>query len=273
MIEINTPGVDIDKIKACIEEEIEQYKRINDGKDLKSIPYQYDFKQAEKLTIDNCVSKESLLQFHGQEFINRAYISILHREPDFQGKAIYLDKLQNGQLTKIEILGRLRYSKEGRLKKVHIKNLLFPFLFKIFFKIPVLGWGLRIIAGILNFPVILMNIQRIENTAIARYSLMEEKDKNTQALILKLDEDIESIKTDIIQARSDLEKEVSSVKTDLLKQITDNKITLLDMQRRIQILLEEARKRFPEPISNDQLSNMVKEEEHLFDAMYPGNGK
>ncbi len=215
--------------------------------------------------IDNCVSKETLLLFHGPEFIDKAYISILSREPDVEGGAIYLDKLQNGRLTKIDILGRLRYSKEGRLKKVYIKNLLFPFLLKTSFKIPVLGWGLKIIAGILNLPIILMNIQRIENTAIARYSLWEEKDKKSQALILKLDEKLDE---KIERARFDLEKEVSSVKTDLLKQIKDNKITLLDMQRRTQTLLEEARKRFSEPISNEQLVNMVKEEDHLFDAMY-----
>ncbi|CCK79575.1 methyltransferase domain-containing protein [Desulfobacula toluolica] len=268
MIEIDTPGVDIDKIKACIQEELEQYKTVNGGRSFKSIPCPSDFKSAEQWRIDDCVSKETLLQFHGPEFINKAYISILHRKPDFQGKAIYLDKLQNGQLTKIEILGRLRYSREGRLKKVYIKNLLFPFLLKTFFKIPALGWGLRIMAGIFNLPIILMNIQRIENTSIAHYSLMEEKDKNTRTLILKLDEDIQSLKTDSIQARSDLAKEVSLVKTDLLKQIKDNTITLLDMQRRIQTHLEEARKRFPEPISNDQLVHVVKEEDHLFDAMY-----
>ena len=40
------------------------------------------------------------------------------------------------------------------------------------------------------------------------------------------------------------------------------------MERRLVLLLEEARKRLPEPISEEQIREMVKEEDHLLDALY-----
>ena len=43
---------------------------------------------------------------------------------------------------------------------------------------------------------------------------------------------------------------------------------IVDMERRLVLLLEEARKRLPEPISEEQIREMVKEEDHLLDALY-----
>jgi 2-polyprenyl-3-methyl-5-hydroxy-6-metoxy-1,4-benzoquinol methylase len=43
---------------------------------------------------------------------------------------------------------------------------------------------------------------------------------------------------------------------------------LIDQERRLGLLLEEARKRLPKPLSTVQLKKMVAEEDHLLDAMY-----
>jgi len=259
MIEINTPEINIDEINARIEAEVQQHKKANhfievtdftdSGTDFKSVPN---------------ANKDYFLQFYGQDFINTAYASILHRKPDSQGGKIYLEKLQNGELTKVDIIGRLRYSSEGRRKKVLVKGLLLPFMLQTFFKIPVLGWGLRVITGVLNLPIILKNIQKIENEAIAQNRFIGENTEKTLFHIFELRDDIENLKDEIIQVRAARKTEFA----ELSKQIKDHKITLLDMQRRVQILLEDARKMLPEPISNEQLKNMVKEEDHIFDAMY-----
>ena len=55
---------------------------------------------------------------------------------------------------------------------------------------------------------------------------------------------------------------------DILRQVRDHKLNILDQQRRLMFLLEEARKRFPEPISTDQVREMLTEEDHILDAMY-----
>jgi SAM-dependent methyltransferase len=51
-------------------------------------------------------------------------------------------------------------------------------------------------------------------------------------------------------------------------QILDHKHNILDQHRRLTLLLDEARKRLPEPISTDQIERMVSEEDHLLDAFY-----
>lgn len=273
MIKIDMPGVDIDKIKDCIQQEVAQYKAagkeksFEPGPDFESSLPPFDDTLDLLLTIDGCVDKEQLMQFHGEDFINKAYMLILRREPDDQGKAIYLDKLHNGVLTKIEVLGRLRYSIEGRIKQVKINNLLLPFLLKTAFKIPVLGRGLRIISAIINLPVILQSIQRIENTAIARYELMDKRDRITQERISRLDREIERLDSDITRSRCEL-------KADLLKRIKENKIAIVDLQRRLQIRLEEAEKGQKESDHRPVSSNMPPASGNdnawgpLYDAMY-----
>jgi SAM-dependent methyltransferase len=51
-------------------------------------------------------------------------------------------------------------------------------------------------------------------------------------------------------------------------QTRDIKRNLLDQERRIGLLLEEARKRLPKPISTKQIKTMLQEEDHLLDSMY-----
>jgi SAM-dependent methyltransferase len=50
--------------------------------------------------------------------------------------------------------------------------------------------------------------------------------------------------------------------------LTDLRLNILDQGRRVGLLLEEARKRLPAPLSNDQLKTMVAEEDHFLDSMY-----
>jgi len=55
---------------------------------------------------------------------------------------------------------------------------------------------------------------------------------------------------------------------DILRQTRDHKLNILDQQRRLMFLLEEARKRLPEPISTDQIKAMLTEEDQVLNAMY-----
>lgn len=102
------------------------------------------------------------LSFHDSLFIRNAYRGILGREPDAHGYAHYLTKLRNGVFNKIEILGRLRYSTEGRYLAKPVKGLFIPFVFNIIFKIPVVGYAVRLGVGILQLPRIIKNIYGYE---------------------------------------------------------------------------------------------------------------
>ncbi len=64
------------------------------------------------------------LDYQDREFIEHAYRGIWRREPDEQGLDNFLSKLRTGKLTRIEILGKLRYSAEGRAREIVVKGLL-----------------------------------------------------------------------------------------------------------------------------------------------------
>src|SRR4030042_3708997 len=83
---------------------------------------------------------KDLLNYHNEEFIRRAYLAVLKREPDPKGAGFYLELLTKGKTSKIDIIGRLRYSEEGKQKKVHIPGLVwFCFIHRIM-RVPILGY-------------------------------------------------------------------------------------------------------------------------------------
>lgn len=291
MNKTDNPKINIDKIMSSIREEVRQqkdkaYQRSTGREETLFSPTQPLLIPAITSTAHSMPHKKSyllndFLGRHDSDFIYNAYFSILGRAPD-PGSKLYLARLRNGMLTKVDIMGRLRYSREGRNKKIPVKGLLLPFMRQTFFKIPVLGWGLRIITGVLNFPVILKNIQVMENAAFTQIHLVKEESEKRFLHITKLQEEIcqaqsiqkkkikelAALQEETRQAQSIQKRELKEALAELSKQIKGHKLTTLDTQRRVQLLLEEARKRLPEPISTVQIKEMAKEEDHLFDAMY-----
>ena len=72
------------------------------------------------------------LKFNDQDFVVNAYYGILRRMPDATGLNYFLDKIRQGSFTKIEALGRIRYSSEGRSIGVKVRGLLLPLLVNLF---------------------------------------------------------------------------------------------------------------------------------------------
>ncbi|MCK8601074.1 methyltransferase domain-containing protein [Desulfoferrobacter suflitae] len=102
------------------------------------------------------------LQFHDRDFIVNAYRGLLLRDPDIPSLDYYLARLRDASQSKTEILGRLRFSPEGRLKGVKVSGLIIPLTATMLYKIPIIGWIIRVITGILRLPVIIRNMSRFE---------------------------------------------------------------------------------------------------------------
>ena len=103
-----------------------------------------------------------LLGYPDERFLYNAYQAILRREPDQQGLPIYLSRLRQGSLSKIDILGGLRFSAEGRRAGVRIHGLLAPWLLHAAYRVPVLGSLMALVSVLLRPGKIIQRLRSLE---------------------------------------------------------------------------------------------------------------
>ncbi|TQR43696.1 methyltransferase domain-containing protein [Paenibacillus popilliae] len=157
---------------------------------------------------------KEFLDFHDEQFVINAYRGILHRVPDSEGLHYYLTKLRTGSLTKIDILGRLYFSREAKKEKVKIKGLIAPFAFHSLYKVPVLGYLLNLGVSLMRLPKIVKSINEFQSHMYVQ---------QTQQVEVKN------------QLATDLEKDwecwelYSRNLTDKLRQVEQELISKLDM--------------------------------------------
>jgi len=157
------------------------------------------------------------LQHHDKEFVINAYRGILGRPADAGGDSYFLEALQSGKMTKAEILGRLRYSPEGRARKTKVRGLLPSFCIQSLFKIPVLGYFCRLIVSIFNLPTIVRNLQIIEASSAAQWQRQKNGLREWTDMVEKeIDEVVEHQRA----LRSSLEQRVEEMELETLKEET-----------------------------------------------------
>lgn len=104
-----------------------------------------------------------LLDRHDQDFLYTAYQAILGRRPDASGQHTYLGGLRAGRLSKIDILGRLRFSREGREQRVVVRGLLPLWLAHTAYRLPVLGDLLAWLSALVRLPRLVKQSSHFEN--------------------------------------------------------------------------------------------------------------
>jgi SAM-dependent methyltransferase len=110
---------------------------------------------------------KDFLDYHDEDFVRNAYRAMLGREPDAEGGRRFLAMLRSGEFAKAEILGRIRYSPEGRAAGVRVSGLLIPFTLRTLRRTPVLGYVLGIVQYVLRLPTIVRNHERLETVVFA----------------------------------------------------------------------------------------------------------
>lgn len=80
-----------------------------------------------------------LLEASDETFVATAYRALLRREPDQGGLTHYLGLLRTGAMSKVEVLGELRWSHEGRARSVHVDGLLAPYMLQKWQRKPLIG--------------------------------------------------------------------------------------------------------------------------------------
>src|SRR5450631_622014 len=102
------------------------------------------------------------LSYYDEDFVRNAYRGLLGREPDAEGARRFLTALRTGDLAKVEVLGRIRFSPEGRAAGVRVSGLRFPFAMRTLRRIPVLGYVLGIIQHLFRLPNIVRRHDQLQ---------------------------------------------------------------------------------------------------------------
>ncbi|OLE55099.1 MAG: hypothetical protein AUG51_05575 [Acidobacteria bacterium 13_1_20CM_3_53_8] len=115
-----------------------------------------------------------LLKYHDRNFIQNAYLAILKRGPDATGYQGFIESLRSGRLNKVDVLARLRYSREGRAKRVQIEGLFVPAALRLVYRIPVLGYMARFVVGLARLPSYIKHQQQFEAHVAAQQDQLVE---------------------------------------------------------------------------------------------------
>lgn len=106
-----------------------------------------------------------LLRFDDMEFIEVAYRALLHREPDVLGLDDYLNALRGGSASKVEILGSIRFSAEGRRCGIHVDGLLLPYKLHQWRRRRLVGPVLGSLMAVARLPRLALHLQSMEAKA------------------------------------------------------------------------------------------------------------
>lgn len=94
---------------------------------------------------------DDLLAYHDEVFVRVGFQSILRREPDAEGFRHFLDSLRAGA-SKVDILGRMRYSEEGRRHNTEVFGLRLRYALQRSYLWPIIGKPLRLLAALVQLP-------------------------------------------------------------------------------------------------------------------------
>jgi hypothetical protein len=149
-----------------------------------------------------------LARFAGPAFVDNAYRTILGREPDAEGFAQQMAALGAGT-NKIEILGDLRYSAEGRQRGVAIAGLRPRYLVAKLGRVPVVGAIVQWIVAALSLPHLLRHQRATEASLAVNFGEVR------SALAIA-----EQRFADAEQRDQDLRRDLSSAVDELSERIT-----------------------------------------------------
>ena len=113
---------------------------------------------------DSVYDLADLLAFEDREFVHVAYLALVCRPADRSGLTSYLRLLRAGR-EKVWILGRIRWSAEGRRVGVTVRGLWLRYLWSRLFLLPFVGWVFDLIVAAVTLPVVAKRA-RIHSSAL-----------------------------------------------------------------------------------------------------------
>jgi O-antigen chain-terminating methyltransferase len=108
------------------------------------------------------------LAYYDEEFLQRVYRGVLRRNPDSTGCASFLQALRANALSRIEVLGRIRYSREGRAADVAVNGLAVRFALRSMRRLPLIGRLVGIVQYVVRLPDVIASHERFEGEIARR---------------------------------------------------------------------------------------------------------
>jgi SAM-dependent methyltransferase len=215
------------------------------------------------------------LKYHDQDFVLNAYRGILQREADPAGLHAHLEELRTGRVSKVELLGRFRYSPEGRMKGTRVRGLGLRFIAQAIFKIPVLGYVGRWVNAIIMLPVIVGNFQKLDFYSHTQFAHLDIQDHRLNQLIATKSEHVEvqQLTEDVRHLRESKadQADVRAILPQIAqvsKDVKDQRRLSLEQERALRAFLEEARKPTAGTLTSELQKEISDEEDHLLDGFY-----
>lgn len=122
-------------------------------------------------------SLAELLAYYDRDFVRNAYLVLLKRDADVAGLNERLLKLQSHQVSRIEMLVRLRYGPEGRQHQTRVRGLLRAFFIERICAIPVLGVIPRYLVAVFRLPRLMREIEDLRGLVAMRRNESLERDR------------------------------------------------------------------------------------------------
>src|SRR6266567_8756087 len=205
-----------------------------------------------------------LLKYHDRAFIQNAYLAILKRGPDATGFHQFMDALRSGRMNKIDVLARLRYSAEGRAKKVKVDGLLLPAGIRLLYRIPVIGYLLNLLVGIARLPNSVRQEQQFRAHVLAQQEIIAEHTNHLADTMQFFSRQMETLYAEMADLRS------KQLRDDLLARLSaENQL----LQNELKTLQQHADAAFSSEQSArerglDQLADAFRAEQTVWAASF-----
>jgi SAM-dependent methyltransferase len=129
----------------------------------------------------HAVELRDLLACSDEDFVTASFQILCGRNPDDSEQHHYLGALRNGSLSKVLIIGMLRYrSVDGRSRRCSVRGLSLPLAVNLAYRIPLLGNLLRLLVILVQLPRLQQQVEqriaRIEDSVVRKADRLLERD-------------------------------------------------------------------------------------------------
>ncbi len=160
------------------------------------------------------------------EFVDNAFRILLRRPAMAEERARYLAGLRAG-ISKVEILGAIRFSDEGLHHGVHVDGLLIPYKLHKWRRIPIVGWFLATAIAMLRLPRLFVSLQGLESASAQESQqlgrVLNELAQAVEARQARLEEQIDTLAR--LQRR--VQADLSSLSAQAAEQVGQLETTMM----------------------------------------------